>query len=164
MGSFLLFLICCPAISQSYDQILAVDPIWGAKRERIYLGDPISVKCADNSKFNGILTKLEDSTIYIDNAKMHLKEIVKVTFNGRKEGWGLLSAVCLRAGLGYFAIVGINGVINDDSPIISDQTIKISGGILAVGLAAALFNRKSIRIKHNWQLKVIDLQQIPIEK
>lgn len=124
------------------------------------LGDYLSVKCLDKSKYSGFLQQIHDSTIVIGDEEINVKQIRRVKLLSRRDGLSILTDVCLKAGLGYAAVVSINGLINDDSPTISESTLKISGGFLAVGLVAAFLNQKSIKIKETWQIKLIDFGRV----
>ena len=160
--AFLFFALDCSA--QYFDKVLAIDPVHGSKRERLRLGDPLKVKCKDGTILNGTLDYLGDSTIIVADDQVKISEIKRVVLVDKRQGWQLLSAVALRAGIGYFGITTFNGLINDDSPAVTEQNIRISGTFIVIGVAAALLNQKKMRIKDENHIKIIDLSPVPIEK
>lgn len=159
----LIAILCGSSLlsSQNLNLFLAIDPVHGSNRLRLYEGDLIELKLTDGSRFTGEINRLSDSALFVENDSIPLKTIQKVILRGHREAWGLLADLSLKGGLGFMAVVSFNGLINNDSPVITETQLISSLGAVAGSFLFKEFSHKRIKIKSHSQLKVIDLRMGP---
>ena len=75
----------------------------------------------------------------------------------RRWGWSLLSKVTRIAGAGYFLLDVTNRAINNQSPVVTENTLMISGGMVAFSYALVPIHYKRMRRGEKWRLKVLNM-------
>ena len=72
-----------------------------------------------------------------------------------RENWLIvtLSGLSLLGGVAYFGVDSFNRLINQEYPVIQTETMWISGGMVAFGLALIPFRYRKITISEKWQLR-----------
>jgi hypothetical protein len=164
MKYFVFFLVCVFFLLQAAysQQYLVVQKNLAIKNYKYQPGDKISLQTIRGDlEFDGRISKITDSTIVIDNLyEIDLRNIAAVF---RKRGFikRLSGLFFIRGGIAYTAITGINGLINNDSPMIDQQTLLISAAMVAIGFAMKPLIIKKLKINEKWQLKVIDFYNVP---
>ena len=158
--SLLLFFFIL-AIATYSQQYLIVQKCGTVKNVKYEVNDKISFQTLKGEfHIEGTITKIKDSTITIDTFyEINLKNIATV-FRLRSFLNGLSKIFFIRGGIVYVSIVGINGIINNDSPLIDEQTLIISASMVAIGFALKPFITKKFDVTGKWCLKVIDFDKI----
>ncbi len=158
----LFFLMLC--LSLYGQQYLVVQKAGSIKNFKYEVGKDISIQTLKGDFIiEGDISKITDSTLFIDNLyEIEYSNIQRVL---RPRGfWKRLSILFfIQGGVAYTAIVGINGLINNDSPVIDEQTLIISAVMVATGLALSPFYTKKMNIGEKWQLKVLDFERLEMD-
>jgi hypothetical protein len=142
-------------------QYFVVEKLGKMKNIKYELNDEISFQTRNGDfLINGTITQLTDSSITIDTHYTIDLENIAIVFKKRKFLKRLSGLFFIRGGIAYTVIVGINGAINNDSPMIDEQTLIISASMVAIGFALKPFIIKKMKIPEKWQLKVIDFDNV----
>ncbi|MCF8366324.1 MAG: hypothetical protein K9H16_11115 [Bacteroidales bacterium] len=157
----LLFLGLFTTLAVHAQQYLVVQKWGSVKNYKYEVGDELSFQTKNGDFFvKGIISGLNDSSLTLDNHyDVKLNNISKV-FRTRHFLKGLSGLFFIRGGVAYVAIVGLNGVIHNESPMIDEQTLIISAGMIAIGVAMKPFIVKKMAIPEKWQLKVLDFNNL----
>ncbi len=148
------FFICTEGYAQVF---IAVDIPSGAKRYRFYEGNFIRFRLKNGKVVNGFLSSIDSSIFTINKTKYSLTDIKKVRVKKNLYGLNLAATLFTIAGAGSLGIGTLNGLVNKDSPVLNDNQLISGFSLLGLGFVASLLNRRTINIKEDWQLKVIDL-------
>lgn len=137
-------------------KLLVLEKAGTAKNYKYKTGDKIKVETVrDNLVFSGKITEIKDSSIIIESYnEIKLREICQV-FRERSL-MQLFSGAAISGGLFYLSLDGINGIINNDSPIIAKNTIIASGILVGTGLIMRQFFYRKFETKEKWRLKILD--------
>lgn len=148
-------------MSLNAQQYLVVQKRGTLKNFKYEVGDELSLQTKKGDfHIKGTISRIGDSTLTIDNLyDIHLSNIARV-FRLRSFLNGLSKIFFIRGGIAYVSIVGINGAINNDSPMIDEQTLIISAGMVATGFAIKPFIVKKMSIPEKWELKVLDFNKL----
>lgn len=160
--TILLVLAACALSGQQY---LVVQKQGKVKNFKYEIGDEIMVKTRNGDlKFSGDITKITDSSLTINSYVEVAFENVAQVLRPRRYFTKLSKLFFIRGGIAYVTIVGINGIINNDSPLIDDQTLKISATMVAIGFLMKPFYIRKLDTDEKWKLKFIDFDNIPMEQ
>jgi hypothetical protein len=110
---------------------------------------------ADGEKISDVLTDMDDSTLYFSSSgAIPLGEIEALY----RPNWliGILSGVSMLGGGAYLALDSFNRLINGEGPVIQQETLIISGSMLAFGAVLIPFYDRKLPVTR-WKLRVIDL-------
>ncbi len=148
--------------SVSAQQYLIVQKNGKVKNFKYQTGDEIMLQIK-NGDFNlkGEITKLSDTSLTIDSyLEIRYSNISKV-LRPRAFLTRLSKLFFIRGGVAYVTIVGINGLINNDSPMIDEQTIAVSASMVAIGFVMKPFYIRKLDLTKNWHIKMINFDAIP---
>ncbi|MCF8366422.1 MAG: hypothetical protein K9H16_11610 [Bacteroidales bacterium] len=155
----LLFFVLLPLLGIS-QQYLVLQKSGTIKNIKYEVGDKISFQTLKGDFYvEGDISEIRDSSIMINSYEVRLDNI-SIVYRQRRFLKGMSGLFFIRGGIAYVAIVGVNGLINNDSPMIDEQTLIISASMVAIGLAMKPFITKKYFVKENWILKVIDFNKI----
>lgn len=155
-----LFFIVLPLFASqaaTAQKFLALDkPAGREKRLRFFEGDRLTFRLKnDPTRYSGIITRLEEQSLYIGETRVLVSDIDAVTIQNRYKDSGILNSAPYMlplAGLIYFAADGLN-----PGSRISSSTYIVSGSLIGTGVALKLFQKKTYRINGPRRLKIIDL-------
>ncbi len=109
-----------------------------------------------NVKIGGPINMISDSSIIINFANEVMLDDIEAVYRSRW-GFSLLQKVCLASGILYLSLSTLNGVINNDSPIVPEKTLKIGGGLLIGGIILTPLTTRIHRIEQTkWKVKILD--------
>ena len=150
-----------PIFGQQY---LVVQKSGKVKNFKYEVGDEIMISTRKGDlKVSGEITKISDTSVTINSyVEVGFSNVAKV-LRPRRYFTKLSKLFFIRGGIAYVTIVGINGIINNDSPLIDEQTLGISAAMVAIGLAMKPFYIRKLDMMGKWKLKVIDFENIPPE-
>jgi hypothetical protein len=161
LGYILLVICVCTGINASAQLYLVVQKRGTVKNHKYEIGNEISFQTIKGDFYiNGKLSKITDSIITIDNLYDIELDNIGVVFKQRRSLRKISKLFFIRGGIAYTTIVGINGVINNDSPLIDEQTLIISASMVAIGLLMKPFYVKKMDVTEKWQLKVLDFENV----
>ena len=151
--TFLLFL----GTATEGQNILVLEKAGGGGVRMFHENDHIKLMTrSTNTKFSGPINTISDSSLIINFANEIMLTDIKVVYRSRW-GFNLLQKVCLASGILYLSLSTLNGVINNDSPIVPEKTLKIGGGLLISGISLTPLTTRMHRIeKTKWKLKILD--------
>jgi hypothetical protein len=155
----LLIFTLSVALGQQY---LVVQKYGKVKNFKYQTGDEIMLEIK-NGAFNltGEITQLSDSSLTINSyVEIKYENITKV-LRPRRYFTKLSKLFFIRGGIAYVTIVGINGIINNDSPLIDEQTLTISATMVAIGLIMKPFYIRKLDLTKKWHLKMLNFDMIP---
>lgn len=155
----LLIFTLSAAFGQQY---LVVQKNGKVKNFKYQTGDEIMLQ-TKNGAFNlkGEITQLSDSSLTINSyIEIKYSNIAKL-LRPRRYFTKLSKLFFIRGGIAYVTIVGINGIINNDSPMIDEQTLAISATMVAIGLIMKPFYIRKLDVTKKWHIKMINFDMIP---
>lgn len=160
-GLIVLFLYSSfPTFGQQY---LVLQKLGKVKNFKYEVGDKIMVKTRHGElTVDGEITGLSDTSVTINSyVEVGFSNVAQV-LRPRIFFTALSRLFFIRGGIAYTSIVGINGLINNDSPVIDEQTLVISATMVGIGFAMKPFYLRKLDAIEKWKLKVIDFDNIPI--
>ncbi len=142
--------------SASAQQYLIVQKSESIKTFKYRTGDQIMFSLTGTEKvFSGELTYIGDSTFAVDDKfEIHLKAVS--TIYRTRYFIRLLSKILLTAGVIYIGVETVNGVINNDSPMISKSTAIASSAMVGAGIGIGLLKTAKLRIGEKYKLKILN--------
>ena len=143
--------------SEAQSTLLLVKKKQSARTGRFIPGDQVKVITKGRRKKSGILVQITPKSIYLDQGRMPLDSIKKI----KKYNMGIIGngATMSFGGLVFAGIVVTNGLINNDSPIITGGEAAVAGGFVLGGLLLARLGVKSYRIDDRHYFEVIDFSK-----
>lgn len=118
-------------------------------------GDRIELKTTDNEIYEGLINQIRDTAIVI-NYKTILCRDIKCLYLKRKMLY-ILSHAGIKAGIGYIGIDALNNLINGETTILRNSTLKTGSIMFGAGLLMRLLSGKKIKIDNKaWRIKVLD--------
>lgn len=137
-------------------KLLVLEKAGTIKNYKYKLGDEITVETKrDKLVFSGSLTEIKDSTIMVEYYnEIKLTEISRVL--RKRELLRIFSGAAITAGVFYFSLDAINGIINNDSPIIAESTLIATGALIGSGLLMRPFVVRKYDLEDKWRLKILD--------
>lgn len=126
------------------------------KNFKYYQGNTVIFKLIEGQKkISDNIFDLTDSTVIFEGmGEVKISRICCIY----RENWLLitLGSLSMIGGTAYFAIDSFNRMINHEYPVVQTETMWISGGMIAFGLALIPFKYRRIDISENWKLKSCD--------
>jgi hypothetical protein len=155
--TFLTLIFCLCSLVLISQQIFLLERPGTIKNHKYFVGDKIKIQAHDpDTVIKGRITSMQDSSIIINYATEIFISRIDYVIRTRY-GFNLLQRIFLTAGFSYVLIATFNGLINNDSPVIDQQTLIISGSIIAAGiLLTPLTSRKHKTDNKKWRVKVLD--------
>ena len=122
-----------------------------------YENDFIKIKTKAKEKIvEGKILLISDSSLIVNYGTEVLLSDIEAVYKERRM-LRLLQSLSLLAGGLYVSISALNGLINNDNPLVPSETLKISGGLLIGGiLLTPLTSRKFIVNEKRWSVKILD--------
>ena len=134
-------------------KIFLVENVQSLKNFKYYQGDWIMFKLSDGqARVSDNIFDLTDTTVIFEGlGEVNISNISCIY----RENWLIvtLSGLSLLGGVAYFGIDSFNRLINQEYPVIQTETMWISGGMVAFGLALIPFMYRKITISEKWQLR-----------
>jgi hypothetical protein len=153
---FILLLIFGAINQISAQKILVLDKIgFKLKRIKYYEGDFIILKIkSDRVEFSGELNAISDSSFFINNNYIPVDSVEYIII--KSKGAKGISYTAFTVAVITSAILVIDHAVKGDIQTVPGNLI-VPAGFVGIGLIAMPFWKKSIRMKRNVILKVIDL-------
>jgi hypothetical protein len=137
-------------------KILLVENVRSLKNFKYYQGNGIMFKLSGGqSRIADNIFDLTDSTIVFEGlGEVKISDILCIY----RENWLIvtLSGLSLLGGTAYFGVDSFNRLINHEYPVCQAETMWISGGMVAFGLALIPFRYRKINISEKWKIRCID--------
>jgi len=114
---------------------------------------------SSDSIISGKITSLSDSMIVINRGMPIELSDISIVY---KERWGfsLLQKATLLAGTLYLGISALNGLLNNDSPVLPKETLIIGGSLTVAGLALIPLTKRQIHPGNGiWRLVIFDFSK-----
>jgi len=150
-------LICVCGHTAFTQRVLLVEKPGKFKNFKYKVGDDILVKVAPyGEKQEGIIHEVSDSSILINFDNEIMLDDIQMILRPR---WGtkLLSKVTRVAGAGYFVLDVVNRAINNDSPVVDENTLMISAGLVAFSYALVPLHNRRMKKGEKWRIKVLNM-------
>ena len=155
---YLIFLLMLVFVGEMQSQNILVLEKPGTSRNFKYkVYDQISLyQTSTDSIISGSLSAIADSTIAVNGGTPIRLDDVTIVYR-KSWGFNLLQRVSLLAGSLYLGINTINGLVNNDSPVVPKETLIIGGSLTAAGLLLIpLTTRKLKPGSGTWRLLILD--------
>jgi hypothetical protein len=68
----------------------------------------------------------------------------------------IFSGAAITAGVFYISLDALNGIINNDSPVIAESTLIATGALIGSGFLMKQFVLRKIDLEDKWRLKILD--------
>jgi len=108
-----------------------------------------------DTTIDGFISLINDSSIIIDRVNEFTLTNISTIIRNRW-GFNFLQKLFLTAGIPYLLISSINGVINNDEPMVPEETLIISGGLITAAIAVTpLTSRKHKTDNKKWRVKIL---------
>lgn len=156
----LTFFLCMPFLQAQ--KIIALDKGGRVKRIKYYTGDFISLKTSNKGKIEGTIFSIFDSSFVVNTDTILLKDVRSVKQTQRNYGFRLMGSVTAIAGTAYLSLTSFNRAINNDSPVVSESALKVSGSFLGVAIISKLIANRSFKVSEKRPLKILDLTIGPL--
>ena len=159
---FLRFLFftsfCLLLLTTGYSQkILVFDKGGKIKRIRYYEGDYIRFLTKSDFFINGNISQIKDSSFTINGKVIGLKDVVKIYNTQKYKGYQLATNILVYPAFGYFPIITTNRLINNDSPIINENTLIYSSIFFGSFIIFNKLANRPYKITEKRPLRIIDL-------
>jgi hypothetical protein len=156
---YLTLLILAASLGAGAQQYLVLQKSGAVKNFKYQVGNDITIRVMRGDLiFSGTITQINDSSFVLNSLnEIYIGEIKNVY--RRRVFVRVMSKVLLYAGIGYVGLEGINGIINNDSPVITKNTI-IAGAVM-VGTSFALkpFYTRSFDTREKYVIKILDFEE-----
>ncbi len=141
-------------------QYLILQKQGGIKNYKYRTGDQIMFSLPGNENvFSGELTLIGDSTFVLDNTlEINIKAVQSIYRTRHFFRW--FSKVLVMAGVVYIGVEAVNGVINNDSPMISKQTAIAASVMVGTGLILNVFKTRKFKIGDKYHLKILNFDTL----
>jgi len=149
-------LIFLTSIQMMGQKLLVLEKAGTVKNFKYKIGDEISVELVrDKIIFTGPITEIKDSGLVIDYYnEVKIREISKIFRKSKFLRY--FSRASITAGIFYFSLDAVNGVINNDSPVIAESTLIATGALLGTGFLMRQFVVRKYALNDKWRLKILD--------
>lgn len=126
------------------------------KNKKYHVGDHIKIRTiTKDTIISGVINKLGDSALIVDYNNEVLLSDIQMIYT-KRWGFNLLQRIFQISGFSYLGISTLNGLINNDQPMVPEETLIISGGLIAAGFAMVpLANKKHKVDKKKWRVKIL---------
>jgi hypothetical protein len=154
----LLFVISgIHAVAQQY---LVLQKTGTAKNFKYQVGNEITVQ-VDRGEyvFSGRISQIKDSSFVLNSLnEIFLGEVSQVY--KKRTFVRVLSKVLLFGGIGYVGLEGVNGLINNYSPVISQNTMIISASMVGASFILRPFYTRGFDTREKYTLKILDFEKL----
>ncbi|MCB0805653.1 MAG: hypothetical protein KDC05_07620 [Bacteroidales bacterium] len=158
IGFLLLFLFF--VIEVRSQNILVLEKPGTARNFKYTEYDHISIlQTSTDSIISGRLSAISDSSISINGGPDILLNDIQMVY---RTSWGfnLFQKTTLLAGSLYLGISTINGMVNNDSPVVPKETLIIGGSLTAAGLILIPLTTRRLKPgKGVWRLVILDFTE-----
>ena len=156
---YLTLLILVASLCAGAQQYVVLQKSGAIKNYKYQVGDDITVKVKRGDfVFSGAISQINDSSFVLNSVNEIFISEIKNVYRSRVFV-RVLSKALIIAGVGYVALEGVNGVINNYSPIISKQTL-LAGAILSgSGFVLKSFYTRSFDTTEKYVLKILNFEQ-----
>jgi hypothetical protein len=142
---------------QGFSQnIFILEKAGGGHLRWYHNGDFINLKTIEGEKIEGRIHFISDTSLIINFTNEVMVSDIEMIYRDRRM-FRLLQNLSLIGGVLYLSISGLNGLINNDSPIVPQEILKISGGMIAAAILLTPLTTRQHKIRANrWKVKVLD--------
>jgi hypothetical protein len=136
--------------------ILILENSSNFKNHKYYPGDDIILKITgEKAKIADEIVALGDSVILLAQYGEVRITVIEAFL---RENWlvRIVRGLTLIGGTAYLAVDSFNRLINQEGPVIQQETLIISGSMVAFSFALAPFNYRKIKLGDRWKVRVID--------
>jgi hypothetical protein len=155
---FISFFYCLiVSLNIQAQKILLVEYAGTIKNIKYYEGDNIHLRIKNDTvafHLRGRLTQIRDSSIIIDYCNEVSIIDIDAVFRERT-GIRIAQSAMIISGTGFFIVDTFNRIINNESPLVDQQTAVIGGSIATAGLVMTLFNERKFNIRDKWRVKIL---------
>ncbi|HPE55837.1 MAG TPA: hypothetical protein P5514_08335 [Bacteroidales bacterium] len=166
LPKYLTFLFLLLFVFGSAQNVLILEKANKRKLFKFKEGDRIKVYAEPDSIFvSGRIAYLTDSSIYFENSPYEIRiSQVQVAYTPRW-GFGFLSELFFKGGIGYALVAGANRAISGDQPDLLKYPILIGAGLVATSfLIKPLATHKHKIYDHSWRIAILDFPGMALQK
>jgi hypothetical protein len=155
-----MVILCISSVLAYSQKILVVENAKSTKNFKYYQGDDIIIKFGTlKGKVTDQIVDMTDSSIVLlIYGEVYLDDISTIY----KGNWfvRILQGLTLVGGVAYFGIDSFNRLINNDSPVVLQETAIISGAMVAFSFALTPLRYRWLKVGERWKLRIIDFEGI----
>lgn len=121
-------------------------------------GDKIKVFVAPDSLYlEDRIARIKDSSIVLQRSYYDIPlENIQIVYT-KRWGWGFLSELFMKAGIGYAVVGGINQAISGREKDLFKSPLIIGGGLIAAGALFIPLKKHKHKIEYgHWRLVILD--------
>jgi hypothetical protein len=152
--TFFSLFTAVPCLSQ---QVLVLENVVSMKNLKYFEGDNISLRLSGKEdKTMDVLVNMTDSSMVLEVSGEVALSTIRAVY---RERWLIqrLSALFMIGGVAYFGIDSFNRLINQEWPMVDNQTLMISTGLVGIGFLILPLKYRRINVGEKWKFKVLDL-------
>ena len=124
--------------------------------KRYGIMDKVKFKTGEDLPWvSGVIREIGKDFVRINNVVYPFESIL--AFRSRGELLTITGTALWGGGLFFTGLVLINGVINNDQPIIKESQLLWGGGLVLAGLGLTALAKKDYYTTDGWQWVVVDL-------
>jgi len=151
----LIILMSC--LTLDAQNILLLEHNRKFKNHKFYRGDDIHLRVRTDTTdvhIRGEINAIYDSLLVVNYTNIVMLKDIEVVYRDRM--WArIVSYSAIVAGGGYLVLDSFNRAINNEAPVVDDQTLVTSGIIIGAGLLLIPFKEYRHRVGKKWDLKIL---------
>lgn len=150
-----LFLFSLFAITQVRAQLILVHEHENPKkRDRYFVGSPLTYVHKNGIRFSGYLESIQDSSIILSGEEVLLSEIKTILYYRR--GIQFLSNLSLTGAVFYVGLDFTNALLSRSKPLIGPEVLPIGVALAGSGLILRSFRYNRRKVSDKRRLRVLD--------
>ncbi len=155
----IILVLILAGLGTGAQQYVVLQKSGAIKNYKYQVGNDITVKVKRGDfVFSGAISQINDSSFVLNSLnEIFIGEITNVYRS--RVFVRVLSKALIYAGLGYVALEGVNSVINNDSPVISQNTIIAGAVMVGTSFALKSFYTRSFDTRDKYVLKILNFEQ-----
>ena len=161
MKRFLLFLslvmvLLSLSIPVDGQNIFVLEKTGRGRIFMFYTNDQIKISTTSNLKIEGSIYQITDSSVIVNyGTEIFLKDISRIY--KKRWGYNFLQKLFLASGLFYISLSTLNGIINNDDPLVPKESLMISGGLVIAGILLTPLTTRTFKVSpEKWKVKILD--------
>ncbi|MDZ7846386.1 MAG: hypothetical protein U5L96_06280 [Owenweeksia sp.] len=159
MKTLLLGILICCSMGLMAQQYLYIKKGNEFPDKKYGLKERITFKTDSAAQWSeGLIDEVSGKYIVISGVQYSLEAITAV--RSERQLLKIAGTALWAGGLLFTGIAIINGVINNDAPLVRNSQLAWGGGLVVAGIVMDLLSRKTYRADAGWNWVTIDLQKM----
>lgn len=158
---FCLILFSADSFCQSYEYLVIEKP--GTSKRYVFTrGDLIKLKTTGESvHLSGKIELLLDSSLVVDGHSIKLTEIAQIKINRSGEFMPKIISLSYKlpiAGILLMLFEGISSELQNESPLVEENTMVIAGSLIAGGILLRNVVHNNIKLNGKYRARIVKIE------